>query len=157
MHVVNIASLYVVSIYTHHSHHALRILNFTSTTIHTISVMNNVHQTHSNTFSQQLMASWSHRLFLIYIVWLPHISLFSSLPWVSMIYHMHHSKCRPSAPGLNRVLCSWIHGNMRHDSRHSYRFTFCINHSIYCSYDITDLYFIAKYCLKLTCCFFAWQ
>jgi len=147
MHKADIDSQYIVSMKNHLHPNTLRALNFWSTTMHVIWAMNDVALSCSSTFGRQSMAYRSIHQCSIYIGRHPHRFSSSSFPSICMTYHKQFPKSRPCAPGLNRELCTWMHGWMQHDGRRSCSSSLHIDRSFYELYDIMEFNFVNKFCL----------
>jgi len=78
-------------------------------------------------------------IFLVHMARLPDLSSSSSFSWISMMHHKQFQIFQPCARGLCGELCSWIHGWMLHDSRHSGRFFMSTDRSFYDTYEITHV------------------
>jgi len=115
MHAVVVGRQWIVSMYKYSLRKASKPLNFSSTTTHITWVINDVALSGYSTFSWQFTACRSKHHCLINIARLPHLSSSSSFSVISMTYHKQFSKCQPSAPGLCRELCCWMHNQMQHD------------------------------------------
>jgi len=117
-------------------------LNFWSTAIHAIYVRDDVAISHSRAFGWQFTACRSFLWFLVNIARLPHLSLSSSFSLICMTHHMPFQLFHPCAQGPCGEVCRWIHGWMQHDGRRSGRFIMSTDHSLYDTYDITQLNFV---------------
>jgi hypothetical protein len=86
-----------------------------------------------------------------------HQTWFSFFSLISMIYHDQCPKTQPCAPGLSGELCSWTHGWIQYDSRHTDRLILHTDRSFYTLYDITNLNLISQFQDKFSLCFPTYQ
>jgi len=156
IHTVFFGSLYTLSMNYHLNPKSSILHSFWATTIHVICTMNDVCPWHCNAFGWHFTAWKSMTLFSIYIARRPDSSGVSSFSSISMTYCKQFSIVWTCAGGLSRELCSWLHGLMQTDSCLSSGFWMCFDRSFHKLYDITDLNFVDKFCLKFRFCFMIW-
>ena len=148
---------YIISMCNHMHPKASWPLDFWSTTILVLWDMDEVAPSHSSALCQQLTACRFVDYFFINIAQLPLLAWSSSITSICMTYHKQLSTAGPCAPCLSGEVCSGAQGWMQHDRGQSYWFAFHTDCSIHDWYDITDLNFVRKGCLKFRFCILTWH
>jgi hypothetical protein len=144
-HIPIIDKQYCVSEYYHLHPGALLCLHFWSMSIHVFWARSEVALSHSCAFSLQLLACRSFNYVLINIARHPHGSSSCSFFLISMTYHKHLHIFHPCAPGQWGELCSWRHGWMQYNGRHTDRVVLWTDHAFDNLYCCSHLHFVCTF------------